>query len=389
MRGPRKIRRSVAGAFVALASAGGGVIASLALAPATSAFADSQPYELYCPQTPVGNIVLNNVTTSGTITPASPASGQQFNLTNWQTKVTITPTLAAAANAIQPNIQGSAQATIDVTGATPASIQGPVIPFNTPITNPSQGVGLLLPATPGTVGPFTASGGAITVTQDKSAILKLVVGGATLNLNCTAYPNNANTPSNGILTGNPAGTPTSPQVATATAGGGGGTTATTAAPVTSSNSTPTTAATTSGTGSTPATTAMTGTGPHLWLLALIGLALILVGMASFLVGADRRGPLGRILSVAGPYRATRARSEIGLAKSTFSHVLRELTKPLSFAGIRIRGTGARDSSWQMPFNASQVETDLWIDGVSPDRTARRSSAPSGLWIDGWEPDVRD
>ena len=45
------------------------VVASLAHSTGTPAFADSAPYELYCPGTPVGNIALNDVTTTGSITP--------------------------------------------------------------------------------------------------------------------------------------------------------------------------------------------------------------------------------------------------------------------------------------------------------------------------------
>ncbi len=38
------------------------------------------PYELYCPGSPVGDLVLNDTTTTATITPSTLAQGQQFQL---------------------------------------------------------------------------------------------------------------------------------------------------------------------------------------------------------------------------------------------------------------------------------------------------------------------
>ena len=38
------------------------------------AFADSAPYELYCPGTPVGDIALNDVVTTGTVSPQDPSA---------------------------------------------------------------------------------------------------------------------------------------------------------------------------------------------------------------------------------------------------------------------------------------------------------------------------
>ena len=94
---------------------------ALFAASATPAFADSSPYELYCPGTPVGNIVLNDVVTTGTITPASPASGAQFNLTNYQSTVVLPSSIVSAAAALGNSaITGSATLKVDATGATPA-----------------------------------------------------------------------------------------------------------------------------------------------------------------------------------------------------------------------------------------------------------------------------
>lgn len=242
----------------------GGAVAGL-VSP-SSAFADSSPYELYCPGTPVGTVVLNNVTTTATITPASPAAGSQFNVTNYQTTAAIPASLVTAAAALgNTAIAGTATVTVDATGATPASINSASLSFSVPIPSPvpASGVTLEVPASPGTVGPFTASGGAITLTQASKAALGLVVSGNTLSLNCTAYANNS-APS-GITTSAPSGATISPQIATASAGSSGSTpttaatTTTTAAPATASNSS-----------STGGSLATTGAGPGLYLLAEIG-----------------------------------------------------------------------------------------------------------------------
>ena len=116
------------------------------------------PYELYCPGTPIGNIVLNDVQTVGNIAPASPQPGQQFNLTGYQTKVTIPKNLVTAASAFGSMLQGSATAAVDVqTGATPPQISSGTLNFNVPIPNPPTALELDLPTPAATIGPFTAS----------------------------------------------------------------------------------------------------------------------------------------------------------------------------------------------------------------------------------------
>ncbi|HML01665.1 MAG TPA: hypothetical protein VK428_15895 [Acidimicrobiales bacterium] len=241
-------------------------VAVMALS-APSAFADTSSYELYCPGTPVGNIALNNVVTTGTITPASPAAGSTFNLTNYQTTVSVPSSLVSAAAALgNTAIAGSSKVTIDASGATPATLAGPAVSFSDPIPSPvpSSGLALQLPSPAGTIGPFTASGGAITLSQDKSASLTLEVSGNPLTLTCTAYANN--TVASGITTSAPSGSPVSPPIATTSAGAASSsstpssTPSTTAAPATAS----------SGSTSLPST----GAGPGLRILALIGFVAI-------------------------------------------------------------------------------------------------------------------
>ncbi len=196
------------------------VVASLATNGSdTPAFASSSPYEVFCPETPVGNIVLNNVVTSGTITPASPTAGQQFSLTGYSTSISLPSSIASAAQALgNSSLVGSASLKVDATGATPANISSGSLTINTPIPSPvpATGVMLNLPASPGTIGPFTATGGAISLTVDSAISLSLNVSGSTLQLTCTPYPNN--TAATGIVSTAPTGSPASPVIATASAG---------------------------------------------------------------------------------------------------------------------------------------------------------------------------
>ncbi|MGH9030039.1 MAG: hypothetical protein ACRDV4_10565, partial [Acidimicrobiales bacterium] len=200
------MRRLIAGSMCLAAAIGTTAWISFT-SSATPAFANSQAYELYCPKTPVGNVVINGVMTTATITPANPAAGSQFSITNYQTTLTLNTTISKIAFDLQPNVQGTANASVDASGATPATLAVPAININTPITDGGvNGVPLSLPASPETVGPFTASGGAITMTEADTASLTLLLNGEPLPTTCTAYPNNANP--TGLISAAAAGTPT-------------------------------------------------------------------------------------------------------------------------------------------------------------------------------------
>ena len=173
-------------------------------------------YELYCPGTPVGNIALNNVDTTGTITPSDPAPGQQFNLTGYQTTLAIPASIAGAAEALGNSaLTGTATGAVDASGATPAQISTGTMTLDAPLPSPIPpgGITLTLPAPPGTIGPFTASGGAITLAEDGSVQLVLIVSGSNLTLRCSAYPNN--TEPTGIVSTFPVASPISPTITTA------------------------------------------------------------------------------------------------------------------------------------------------------------------------------
>ncbi len=186
-------------------------------------------YELYCPGTPVGDVVLNDAVTSATLSPAAPAVGQSFTLTGYQTVVNLPSSLADTAASLQPNLEGSATAQIDATGATPATTPEGPLDFNVPIPSPSptQGWPCRCPSTAATVSGFTATGAQITIQEDSSASLTLTISGAPLSLTCTAYPNDTVTPS-GITTSTPSASPIAPVIAVA---GGGSTSTTSTVPV--------------------------------------------------------------------------------------------------------------------------------------------------------------
>jgi len=210
------------------------------------------PFELYCPGTPVGNIALNNVTTTASI-PAGLTSGQSFSASDFQTQVLLPSSIVSAAAALGNSaITGTAVVKVDAVGATPASVSSGDIAINAPIPSPvpANGLTLDLPSPPGSVGPFTASGDTVTLTIDPDVSLALVVSGSTLNLTCKPYANDSE--STGIVSTAPAGSPISPVIATsATTGTVPPTTPPTApaVPTTTPGSTPTTTP-----GSTPTTT---------------------------------------------------------------------------------------------------------------------------------------
>jgi photosystem II stability/assembly factor-like uncharacterized protein len=177
---------------------------------------ESSPYELYCPGSPVGNLVINGVSTTGTITPSALTSGSQFDLTNYQTQMNIPEALVSAFAALgNTTLTGSAQSSIDATGATPASVSSGTLNFDVTIPNPMPptGIEVDLPADPTTIGPFTAAGGPISIYEDANTQLSIFVAGADLVLTCTAYPNNS-APEGIAVTGPPA-QPVSPVIATA------------------------------------------------------------------------------------------------------------------------------------------------------------------------------
>ena len=65
----------------------------------SSAYADTTPYETFCPNTPAGNIVLNDVVVTGSLSPATPAVGQQFYVNGLQVQEQLPATIVQDAEA--------------------------------------------------------------------------------------------------------------------------------------------------------------------------------------------------------------------------------------------------------------------------------------------------
>ncbi len=347
--------RAVAAVVVGLVGGSGGMFALFA-ASASPAFADSSAYELYCPGTPVGNIVLNGVITTGTITPASPASGSTFNLTNYQSTVSLPSSIVAAAAALgNSSIMGTATLKVDATGATPATVTAPAITINAPIPSPvpATGLSLVLPSTPGSVGPFTASGGAISLTVDPAVSLGLVVSGSTLNLTCTPYPNNS--AATGIVTAAPTAAKASPVIASTTSGPSATPTTTAAPTVTPTTAAPTVTPTTQAPVTTPSSLPNTGAGPDLWVVAVVGFIVLYLGSVVLALVERPRSLLRRVLHLsprALPATATVAATPEATATAT-----------------------ADRNVWSVPPSAKPAYPKA---GGSP-----------GLWFDGWEPQGRN
>ena len=250
----RSSRRGRAVAAVVVGLVGSGGVFALFAASAPSAFADSSPYELYCPGTPVGNIALNNVVTTGTITPAAPASGATFNLTNYQS--TVSPAELDRVRRRRPGElgdRGHGHAEGRRHRRHPGERRRPA---PSPSTRPSRarcpptGLSLTLPSTPGTVGPFTASGGAISLTVDPAISLALERVGEHAHPDVHAVPEQQRRHRHRRAVRPPAAK-ASPVIATTTVGrcdadhghhgGHGAPTPTTAAPVTATTAAPVTA----------------------------------------------------------------------------------------------------------------------------------------------------
>ena len=125
--------------------------ASLIISGATSpAFADTAPYELYCPGTPVGNIVLNDVVTTGALFPANP-SGQPFSIAGFQVQLNLPGDVVSAlqtmgATAVSGSYTTPLNGTLTGMPAGPYSFDVPI-----PVSVPASGLAVDIPASPTSV----------------------------------------------------------------------------------------------------------------------------------------------------------------------------------------------------------------------------------------------
>ncbi|MDR3648508.1 MAG: SGNH/GDSL hydrolase family protein [Acidimicrobiales bacterium] len=202
----------------------------------TPAFADTSPYELYCPGTPVGNVVINDVTTIGTLSPPSP-SAEPFSLSGFQTQLTMPASVVSAFRALgDTSIAGSLTEVVNPTGnVEPLSVTVGPMAFDLPIPGsvPSSGLGLDIPPSPMNVNGFFSTPETIPPGQVpppsnvdlnvESTTLTLQNSGTPVTVTCTAYANDT-LPTSGISSSPPGGSPIAPEIA---GSNGGGTTTTT------------------------------------------------------------------------------------------------------------------------------------------------------------------
>jgi LPXTG-motif cell wall-anchored protein len=285
----------------AVALAASGVLVSscfvvLSVLGVPQAFAAATPpYELVCSGSSAV-YVFNDVVTYGTITPSDPKAGQKFDVTGYYTKLPVPSSLVSTAASIQSTFEGTARSAVEVSGATPSSFSQGSQTFSQPISKGSTSLTVNVPTKPATLGPFTASGGPITVTQSPTSSLTIVLSATdALDQTCKAYSNNSNTPDSGILANSPTGGTTSPVITTSSASTTTpsttssttttSTTTSTTVPSTSPTTTPSAAPTTP---SSDSSLPYTGTGSRLWFLAVAGALLVAGAMLLLFVDRARR-----------------------------------------------------------------------------------------------------
>ena len=179
------------------------------------------PYELYCPHTPVGDLVFNDVVTTASVSPQNLSAGQQFSVSGYQTHIPLPAGLVSAASGLgNDSFNGLAASAVDAYGASPDQASTGSMPFDVaiPATVPSTGLGVDFPTTPISVGSFTASGGPITIAEDQSTMVVAALSSKAFTMSCTAYPNDSE-PTSGSTGTPPTAPPIRPVIATASASG--------------------------------------------------------------------------------------------------------------------------------------------------------------------------
>jgi hypothetical protein len=292
-------------------------------------------FELFCPGTPVGNIALNNVSTTASI-PSGLSTGQQFEATNFQTNLNLPSSIVSAAAALGNSaITGDAVVRVDATGASPATVSSGDLAINVPIPSPvpASGLAFALPSPPGSVGPFTATGGDITLTIDPAITLTLVVSGSDLNLTCKPYPNNSEP--TGIVATAPNTSPVAPVIATGSAGTTPGTTPSTtptSAPATTVPDTGTVPATTS----VPATTVPdTGTAPSTTQVATAPVAATDSTTSAPAPGSTTTARSGSSTTAAAATGAKSSTADTGAPTTAPDPVVSASSGALAFTGVGV------------------------------------------------------
>ena len=183
--------------------------------PNGQASADSVPYEMYCPGTPVGNIVLNGTTSSGILTPAIPSQGHRFGITGYTVTFVLPAAIASAAEALgNTSIAMTLKTAFIVSGGRPAlkRFHRQNIDVSLPVNVPDNGLVVAVHFPSMTVGRVRRRATQITISQYPHVRLTMNVSGSILGLRCLTYPNDS-APS-GIVNSSPSGSPVAPVIAT-------------------------------------------------------------------------------------------------------------------------------------------------------------------------------
>lgn len=132
------------------------------------AHADTGTYELDCPSL---GVTLPNVSTSGTITASDLGPGSEFFVSDYQTQIPLSKSVVKLFKQL-----GAKSMTVvdelDVTGATPETVTESAS-LDLPEHVPDDGVILDDPYRPIEIGPFTASGGEVTVGEGSETLYDL------------------------------------------------------------------------------------------------------------------------------------------------------------------------------------------------------------------------
>ena len=214
------LRLGIVGAV--LLAVGGSVVAISQLYRTTPAYADTPPYELYCTGAPFGNIVLNNVVSTGSGAGYGPFEEP------YQIKIPIPASLLSTLKEMGATaVAGTLTTMVNAGGSNLfedfySPNVGPLA-FDVPIPDPipATGIHIVLPSTPilshffggpGTVPPpGTEPPLQFRFTANPSTSISLVLPLNTASLRCTAYSNDA-LPTSGVTTSGPVGSPIIPVI---------------------------------------------------------------------------------------------------------------------------------------------------------------------------------
>jgi len=163
--------------FVSVSCAAATVAASplAAAAPARSVpKALTGPYELYCPGTVLGSLVLH-ASAKASFAPSRPHPGQRFTMTGAQVQVHFPAGLAEGLKPFSP-MEGTVTASLQLLGATPSAINfSKALSIVFPASVPAAGTSFVVPKTAATLGPFTATSNSLWAEMGSDVDMSLTV----------------------------------------------------------------------------------------------------------------------------------------------------------------------------------------------------------------------